>query len=147
MSWDFYAQDFPDVPTVAAIPDDFVPRPLGPRDDVIARIKAAIPAADFSDPSWGVIVHKDWSIEINIGNDAICDGFALYVRGGGETAMDCVATILQATGARAVDMQTSEFFERKTASDSFGVWQSYRDDVVAEVRKPKPAFFARLFGR
>ncbi len=147
MSWDLYAQDFPDVATVVGIPDDFVPQPLGPREDVIARIKAAIPAADFSDPSWGVILEDDWSVEVNVGGDAICDGFGLYVRGGGEEAMDCVATILQATGTRGVDMQTGEFFERGAASESFGVWQSYRDQVVAEVRKPKTGFFARLFAR
>lgn len=147
MSWDLYAQDFPDVATVAAIPDDFLPQPLGPREDVIARIKAAIPAVDFSDPSWGVIVDDSWSIELRLGDEAICSGFSLYVRGGGEAAMDGVAIILQATGTRGIDMQTSEFFERKTASESFGVWQSYRDQVVAEVRKPKPGFFARLFGR
>ena len=150
MSWDLFAQDFPDVAGVAEVPDDFDPAPLGARQEIIDRIKAAIPSADFSDPSWGMVEQDGWSIEINLGEESNCDGFALHVRGSGDAAMDQVAIILDATGARAIDAQTGEFFSRAAATDSFGAWQAYRDQIGVRPdenkAKSKPGFFARLFG-
>lgn len=85
MSWDIFVQDLPrDAATVADIPQDFKPAPIGKRADVIARIKEVVPSTDFSDPSWGQIEGEDWSIEVNIGKNETCSGFALHVRGGDE---------------------------------------------------------------
>ncbi len=37
MSWDLFVLDLPaDAETIEAIPPDFVPRPLGPRAEIIA---------------------------------------------------------------------------------------------------------------
>src|SRR5689334_604191 len=110
MSWDIFAQDFPaDVKTPGEIPDDFMPKSIGSRSSVIAMIKEAIPTADFSDPSWGLIGGDNWSIEVNIGKDENCDGFVLHVRGG-DAAADAVARILDHLGLRAIDSQSGEFF-------------------------------------
>ena len=85
MSWDIFVQDLPrDAATVADIPQDFKPAPIGKRADVIARIKEVVPSTDFSDPSWGQIEGEDWSIEVNIGKNETCSGFALHVRRGDE---------------------------------------------------------------
>lgn len=130
MSWDIFAQDFPDVASVEDVPDDFEPASLGSRDAMIARIAGAIPSADFADPAWGLIDGLGWSIEVNLGDDAECNGFALHVRGGGNEAIDAVAAILAATGLRAVDAQTGEFFDKGAALESFGGWQAYRDHVA-----------------
>jgi hypothetical protein len=131
MSWDIFAQDFPvDAKTPDDIPDDFEPRSLGSRASVISKIKEIIPAADFSDPAWGLIVGDDWSIEINIGEGEDCDGFALHVRGE-EAAVGAVASILDHLELRAVDSQTGEFFVSDAAAlESFRKWQAYRDSVV-----------------
>jgi hypothetical protein len=150
LSWDIFAQDFPDVASVDDIPDDFEPRPIGTRDALTARIRAAIPEADFGDPAWGVIEGDGWSIEINIGENETCDGLALHVRDGGDGAVDAVGRILDAIGVRAIDSQTGAFFDRTAARESFAAWQAYRDHVVDTLRSDppvKPGFFARLFGR
>ena len=56
MSWDIYVQDVPEnVVSVEDVPDDFMPRPIGKRSDIIARIKQVIPNVDFSNPILGQI--------------------------------------------------------------------------------------------
>lgn len=74
----------------------------------------------------------------------------LHVRGGGE-AFPAVAMIIDSLGARAIDLQTSEFFDVETSRASFDEWQAYRDRVIEEYSPPDPSppkrgFFARLFG-
>lgn len=52
MSWDIFVQDLPsDTKTIEDIPDDFVPRPLGLRSDIIAAILNVAPYANFTDPA------------------------------------------------------------------------------------------------
>ncbi len=148
MSWDLYAQDFPPVVSIEEIPEDFEGRSLGSRTEVIDKILTVLPDANFSDPSWGLLTRDGWSIEFNLGNDAECNGFSLYVRGGGPDAIVVVDSVLRAVGARGIDLQTSTFFTPETALESFGVWQNYRDQVVAEYAPaPKRGFFSRLLGR
>lgn len=148
MSWDLYAQDFPLVDSIEEIPEGFEGRSLGSRTEVIDRILAVLPDADFSDPSWGLLTRDGWSIEFNLGSDAECNGFSLYVRGGGPDAIVVVDSVLRAVGARGIDLQTSAFFTLEAALESFGVWQNYRDQVVAEhAPAPKRSFFSRLLGR
>ena len=102
MSWDIFAMDTPPgVQSVSEIPDDFRPQSLGSRSAVITRIQQIVPTADFSDPSWGLIDGDDWSIEVNLGKDEACDGFALHVRGD-EAAVGAVASILDGLGIRAI---------------------------------------------
>jgi hypothetical protein len=131
MSWDIYVQDMPsDVAFVREIPNDFKPRSLGSRSWVISKIKEIIPMADFSDPSWGRIDGDDWSIEVSVGKEEECTGFAFHVRGG-EGAVGAVASILDHLNLRAFDAQTGEFFvSGPEAIESFRKWRTYRDQVV-----------------
>lgn len=133
MSWDIFVQDLPkNAKKVAEIPNDFRPAALGPRSAVIQRIKEVVPYADFSDPSWGLIDGKDWSIEVNIGEDEICDGFALHVRGGDEAA-GVVGAILEHLNLRALDAQTGEFFVAgPEATASLAKWRAFRDRIISE---------------
>jgi len=132
MSWDIVILDFPpDAVTVADLSGrDFKPGPLGPRNDLIARIREILPEADFKNPSWGVLDSEDFSIEFNMGRKETCDMISLYVRGGGHTAMVIVAKLLQHLKLRGIDCQTSEFFRYDAAEESFRKWQKYRDQVV-----------------
>jgi len=132
MSWDIFVMDMPsDITSVGEIPSDFRPRSMGSRSAIISKIKEIIPTADFSNPSWGLVLGDDWSIEVNIGEDEECDGFALHVRGG-DAAVGAVASILDGLGIRAIDSQTGEFFvSGPSAIESFRKWRAYRDHVVA----------------
>jgi hypothetical protein len=131
MSWDIFVQDLPaDAATIEAIPPDFVPRPLGPRADIIAAIRSVVPYANFTDPAWGQIDAPAFSIEVNLGANELVDSFALHVRGG-DAAVTCVAAILDALGVRAIDASSGDFFHRNTALKSFQRWRSYRDQIMA----------------
>jgi hypothetical protein len=130
MSWDISIQNLPpDVRKVADIPDDYRPRPLGPRDALIARIRELLPEVDFSDPTWGVLDRPGFSIEFNMGSKKICSSFMLHVRGGGR-AMATIARVLQQLQLRGIDCQTGDFFSIEAGKASFGKWQAYRDHVV-----------------
>lgn len=130
MSWDICVLDLPaDATTIDDIPGDFVPRPLGPREAIIAAILRVAPDADFTDPTWGCIETPEFVIEVNLGKDELVDSFALHVRGG-EAAVECVASILDALGLRAYDTQIGDFFDHEVALESFRAWRTYRDRVV-----------------
>lgn len=131
MSWDIFIANFPaDIASVKDMPEDFKISPLGPRSEVIARIQELLPEADFKNPTWGVLDGKDFSIEFIMGHEEICKTFALFVRGGGSTAMTIVARLLQHLQLRGIDCQTSDFFRQDAAEDSFRRWQEYRDQVI-----------------
>jgi hypothetical protein len=132
MSWDISIQDLPrDVQSIADIPNDYRPSPLGPRAAVIARIQEVLPDVDFSDPTWGMFERQDFSIEFNMGAKEICDGFMLHVRGGGN-AIETVARLLHHLQLRGIDCQTGDFFSVEAALGSFGQWQAYRDRVIGQ---------------
>ncbi|AHE56790.1 hypothetical protein [Sphingomonas sanxanigenens] len=129
MSWDISVQDLPPVATIEDIPDDFEPAPLGLRATLIDRILAALPGADFSDPSWGIIEGEGWSIEVSTGAEDVCQSIALHVRGGGAVIATVDAIIAQ-VGGRALDCQTGAFYDPGAAKQSFADWSAYRDQVL-----------------
>jgi len=132
MSWDIFVQEIPlEAKSVAEIPDDFVPKPIGSRDDIIKKICALVPTADFSDPAWGLIDGPDYSIEVNIGEKAITSGFVFHIRGN-EQAVYVVANILANLKLRAFDPQSETgIFSLKEALASFQKWRSYRDQSMS----------------
>jgi hypothetical protein len=133
MSWDIFIQDIPEGATSAGdIPDDFEPRPLGSRSDIVRRIREVVPAAHFSDPSWGSFDGPDFSIEFSIGDDEEVTSFAMHVRGG-DIAAGVVADLLNQCGWRAFDPGSdSGMFDPGNASESLNRWRAYRDRVVAD---------------
>jgi len=137
MSWDIFVADLPsEVKRVDELPKHFRPAPIGPRSEIIAKIQEVIPGADFSNPRWGYIKGDGWSIEVSIGDEEICDGFFLHVRGAdADAAVGAIATMLTRLALRAIDFQTSEFFiAGPQAIESFRRWRQYRDQVVDQYR-------------
>jgi len=138
VSWDVLVMGLPgDVRSVDDLPADFRPADLGPRADVLARIRGALPAADFTDPSWGVLDGPGYSIEFNVGDSDPVDSIMLHVRGSAEV-VDVVADLLRGLDWRAVDCQTGELFDVPAARASFGEWAAYRDRVIAAHQAPRP---------
>ena len=130
MSWDIHVSDLPDVKSVEDIPDDFRPVTLGSRAALIEKICEVFPVADFNDPSWGIIDGDGWSIEVNIGRDAECNGIMLHVRGN-DGAVPAVTALLDRIDLRALDLQSGNFFDPGLAAQSFGSWRAYRDHIVS----------------
>lgn len=130
MSWDISIMDLPgDAASVADIPDDFQPEPLGQRAELIAAIRDVAPTADFADPSWGELSTPDFVIEFNMGSDEVVDSIMLHVRGGGPVVC-FIDALLTRLGRRAIDCSEGEFFRPKSSSESFRAWQAYRDRVI-----------------
>jgi len=131
MSWDIFVRDIPPTAqSVDDIPDDFVPRPLGSRAEIIHLIGEVVPGVDFSDPSWGTFEGPDFSVEFNIGAAGVVDCLALHVRGG-DAAAGLVADLLLRCGWRAFDPSSeSGIFDPGTAVQSLQRWRAYRDHVV-----------------
>ena len=104
MSRDIFVQDLPrGIRSVADIPDDFEPKPIGNRADIIATIKLIAPRADFRDPAWGVIAEPNvFHIEVSLGPDDQLNGFAFHVAGGAE-AEHLLGRILDALRLQALD--------------------------------------------
>lgn len=133
MSWDIYVQDIPEgLKTVANMPDDFVPRPLGARHVIIEKIRETVPTANFSDPSWGMIEGPDFSIEVNLGKNEEVRSFAFHVRGG-DLAAFVVADMLERLGLRAFDMSSDSGLFSIGPDSSVGQkrWRAYRDRMMS----------------
>ena len=136
MSWDVYIDNFPlDIERVADIPDDFRPAPLGNRIDLIAKIREVVPDTDFSDPACGVLEARNFCVDFRMGASEVCKSITLEIRGGGNPAA-FVAALLDHMKLRAIDCQTSEFFDTEAAKASFADWQRYRDQVLGNKSGP-----------
>jgi hypothetical protein len=130
VSWDISIMDLPaDAHSVADIPHDFAPAPLGGRAALISKILEVAPQADFSDPAWGELSTPDFTIEFNMGRDAVVDSMMLHVRGG-DSAVDFITALLQHLGLRAIDCSMGEFFEPSAAAQSLTAWRHFRDRVI-----------------
>jgi len=139
MSFDVFVQDLPsDARPVADIPDDFAPKPIGRRADILAGIIRVAPAISFADPTWGVIDGPGFSIEINIGPDDVLTGFAFHFRGG-QRAPCVVAKILNELRLRVIAPGTdSGFFGLSELGAAYSDWQGYRQQVVGGTPDAEP---------
>jgi hypothetical protein len=133
VSWDIFVQDIPaSAESASDIPDDFRPRPLGNRRDVIRRILEVDPTAVFDDPSWGTFSGDGFSVEFNMGTEEALASFALHVRGG-SVAAGLAVDLLTRCGWRALDPQSpSGIFDPDRALESLAAWRAYRDRVLGE---------------
>ncbi len=135
MSWDIFIQDLPnDVASVAEIPEDYNPRPIGKRSELIAAIRTAIPQVDFADPSCGHLNLPQCSMDVMIGNEDDVASIALMVHGG-EFAAGVVCAIVGALQLRALDSETGDFFNPSAAAESYGAWTQYRDTALGQAAK------------
>ncbi len=137
MSWDIFVQDIPkDVKRIGDMHEkysNFKPSPIGTRSEIIKKIKEIFPEANFSNPSWGVIEGVGFSIEVNMGDQEECDGFAFHVRGG-DIATFVIYDILESLDLRAFDptSETGLFEIAPNAVASLQRWRQYRSKVLKE---------------
>lgn len=126
MSWDLFVQDWGNTRTLKEIPDDFQPKPIGSRTEIIEQIKEAEPMANFDDKSWGILENDQFSIEFNMGTDELLNSFVMHVRGN-ELAIPCIGNILKQLNLRATDGSTPEFFDTNNAISNLQSWIDFRN--------------------
>jgi hypothetical protein len=88
------------------VPDDFVPKPLGKRDEIIGAIKRIAPAARFDEPGFGIIDTAEYQIQVGIDDDVITDSFAFHLYGGKEGLL-VIDKILKELGFSAIAPSTN----------------------------------------
>ncbi|WP_299534150.1 hypothetical protein [Ulvibacterium sp.] len=128
MSWDLYVQDWGDFDSLEQIPDDFEPKPIGNRSELIDKIKVAEPTVDFTNPSWGLLENEFFSIEFNMGDSELSDGFVMHVRGN-ELAIPCIGNILDSLDLKAADGFTPDFFDVEKFKKDMKKWAAYRNSI------------------
>ena len=112
MSWDIFIQDLPDVASAKDIPVDFRPKPVGEREDVVARILRALPNGDLQDTDW-IFVNSDdidLSIQLHIEDAEQVRYMVAHVHGGEQSAA-CIGALLRHLGLRGHDTATGELFD------------------------------------
>jgi hypothetical protein len=137
MSWDVsvFASDSPPLP-VAEMPDDWAGSPLGPAQDVRARLSAALPGIDWTNPTWGQFKGPGFSFEFNMGREDPITGFMIHVRGGGDPVV-VLSELSKACGWCLLDTSTGEWMHH--ASRPGSGWEgftAFRDQVVATIKPP-----------
>lgn len=112
MSWDIFIQDLPDVASITDVPLDFRPRPIGEREELVARVKDVIPFAEQQDNDWLFVQGDDidLSIQFHMEDAKQVRYMVVHVHGGGQSAA-CVGALLRHLGLRAHDTATGELFD------------------------------------
>ncbi|MFI9821653.1 hypothetical protein ACIHFC_14455 [Streptomyces sp. NPDC052013] len=132
MSWDVLLLRLPgDVASTGDLPGDFTPAPLGPRQDVLAVLRQAVPEVDLADPAWGELTGPGWSMELNIGTDDPVVTLMLHIRGGGDDVLVPVFRFAEALGCKVLDLAEGDLI---TPEDTAGwhAFQAYRDHVIGQ---------------
>ena len=140
MSWDIFGMHLPPgIKTGKDIPADFKPAAIGLRSEIIAKIKALYPEANFSNPSRGVLMLPDCVIEFPMGDEEVVDMLSMFVRGDGG---DVVARILAHFGLRAFDTASESGlfeFDPVLRTQTSKRWGSYlaavAEDLAGENKK------------
>ena len=112
MSWDIYIQDLPNVPTMADVPADHRPRPIGEREDLMRRVLEVIPFGERQDSDW-IFARSatiDLSIQFHLEQGEQVRDLLVHVHGGEQSA-SCVSALLRHLGLRGHDTATGDLFD------------------------------------
>ena len=104
------------------LPEDFVGSEMGTADEIRRNINAVFPGTDWSDPSWGIFDGDGFSIEFNIGNEAITTDLMLHVRGNGDPVTPIVK-LCRAYSWKGLDTSTGELLNADNPSSKG--WRSF----------------------
>lgn len=135
MSWDVLLTRLPaHVTSVKEIPDDYVPVPLGRREDVLAAVGRAVPEADLSDPEWGGLLGPGWSMELNIGSKDPVDSIMLHIRGSGDDVLTSVFQLAAALECKVLDCSEGDLITPQGPS-GWHAFQEFRDRVLGATQQ------------
>lgn len=118
MSWDIFIQDLPNVRTANEIPDDFKPKPIGEREELLNRIRAVLPMAEQQDLDWLFVKSPgiDLSLQLHMEDGTRVRYIVVHVHGGDQSAAS-VAAVLRELGLRGMDSATGDLFDAATLEE------------------------------
>lgn len=109
------------------------------RQFVIESIQKTFPDSNWDDPSWGILDNDKAVIEFNVGDKEQMDNtFMLHVRGGKDPTGE-IAKMCRQSDWIAYDISGEQIIDNnQPTTESFKVWESYRDQVVSGKTNKKP---------
>jgi hypothetical protein len=133
MSWDLYVAAIPEsVKTFGELPDGWRPPIIGTANELIAKIQAVFPTANFTSSDFGEIAEAGYAMELALtpGNEPV-DGFMVFARGG-ESVAYAVAELVDAIGCRAFDTGASDgtIFPGPDVTAGWRSWRNLRDRAL-----------------
>ncbi|HWA26186.1 MAG TPA: hypothetical protein VG734_11025 [Lacunisphaera sp.] len=112
--------------------------PLGDAQFVRDQISKSLPGVNWSNPAWGVLEGKGWSIEFNHQTSGPTDSVMLHVRGGGDP-ISAIVKLCKDNGWVAMDAQDATLIDLNKPSDkTWKEFQGYRDKLAAGISTPPP---------
>jgi hypothetical protein len=133
MSWDVSIMKFSrPYQSVADIPTNEKPLPLGSRASVHQRVLLEFPGTNWADPAWGKWDGPAGSVEFNLGKRDPAEGLMLHVRAGSEVVASIVR-LCRTNGWQGIDCSSGDFIEMSDdPTQGLKSWATYRDQVVPE---------------
>lgn len=110
MSWELFVQDWGEYDSLEDLPDDFEPKSIGKKSEIIAKLKSVEPSVNFADNTFGTLESEHFSIDFIMGDEEELYSFTMHVRGG-KSAVPCIGNILSEIKLRATDGSTPYFFD------------------------------------
>jgi hypothetical protein len=130
MTWNLSLFRAPEeVRSVRHLPDGFVAEPIGFKPEVLARIKAARPDVDLTDPSWLELRGPTWLIEFPISERDSVTAVGLRLHGNSDDLLPVVHRVARALGCRVLDLSSGDFLE---VSTGHGAPRTRRQGVVGQ---------------
>lgn len=125
MSWSVYLMRAAGFDSVRDIPEGWSPPPLGPREAVEARLRAALPGLFFSRPGAGVLRGEGYSIDFILGASDTTAGIQLTASGVNESVLDAIGVAAEVLEAQALALGVGDFIRfRKDPDTGRHVWRN-----------------------
>ncbi|HEX2616461.1 MAG TPA: hypothetical protein VHL57_02910, partial [Flavobacteriales bacterium] len=126
--------DLPNVPSVAEIPVNFRPSPIGKTDALFQKVLSIVPFAEQQDEEWLFVRTAEIDLSIELVPEAGTDRLShitVYVHEGEKAAL-CVAAIVRGLGLRALDTSAGAFFDTEAPGRSAAEWNAYRERIAKQ---------------
>lgn len=134
MSWDVYIQDFGEHKKLEDIPEDFKPKSIGVKSEIINKIKEISPELNISDNSLLKLEKNNFSIDFSIGEHETLDYVMLHIRGD-KSVFGYIIELITKLNLRAVDTSTGEFIDISKNPGGLELWKEYKDRILKDQKQ------------
>jgi len=133
MSWDVSLHKFSRrYSSVAQIPENEQPLPLGSLTEVQAAVSEVFPGTNWTDPIWGIYDCEFGSVEFNVGKDDPVQSLALHVRAD-KAVVGGILQLCEHIDCQAIDLTDSSFLDQsENPAAGLEKWRNYRDQVTGK---------------